>query len=361
MMILLFLSLLANSQTATIPNNKLSIGKTGAADKTIEFNLSKAGATANPKIKWNNSSSKLQFSNDGTNFTAFDGVSSDYNSSQMIQNIGLDAAVSANALTVSLKTQDGGDPAGGDPVKVAFRNATITNGTYDIVSVTGALSLVVSSGSTLGTTNAVARDLYVYLINNAGTAELAITGSLIGIDGGVISTAAEGASGGADSALTFYSTTARSNVAAVLIGKINSTQTTAGTWASAVTSIATLPFQKEIVTNNGGARNSVDRSELICSGSSSIVGQNGTWISSIGNISAGTCTVTLGSSQYSNALFECTATITGHTAMTVHRVISFSKLSSTTFAIYCRESGSGSTTIAACGSFSAVVNCQGLK
>lgn len=52
----------------TIPNNKLVLGKTGAADKTLEFNLTKAGATANPKIKYNNSTSKIQFSNDGSNF-----------------------------------------------------------------------------------------------------------------------------------------------------------------------------------------------------------------------------------------------------------------------------------------------------
>ena len=52
----------------TIPNNSISVGKTGAADKTWDFNLTKAGASTNPKIKWNNSSSKLQFSNDGSNF-----------------------------------------------------------------------------------------------------------------------------------------------------------------------------------------------------------------------------------------------------------------------------------------------------
>jgi len=52
----------------TVPNNTLSLGKTGAADKAVEFNLTKSGASTNPKIKWANSSSKLQFSNDGTNF-----------------------------------------------------------------------------------------------------------------------------------------------------------------------------------------------------------------------------------------------------------------------------------------------------
>lgn len=59
----------ALAQTTTIPNNTVSIGKTGAANKIIEFNLTKSGASANPKIRWNNSSSKIQFSNDGTSFT----------------------------------------------------------------------------------------------------------------------------------------------------------------------------------------------------------------------------------------------------------------------------------------------------
>lgn len=68
-LILFFISSTAFAQTAVIPNNKVALGKTGAADKTIEFNLTKAGASTNPKIKWANSSSKLQYSNDGTTFT----------------------------------------------------------------------------------------------------------------------------------------------------------------------------------------------------------------------------------------------------------------------------------------------------
>lgn len=59
----------------TIPNNKIVIGKTGAADKIIEFNLTKSGASTNPKIKYNNSTQKLQISNDGT--TYFDIPASD--------------------------------------------------------------------------------------------------------------------------------------------------------------------------------------------------------------------------------------------------------------------------------------------
>lgn len=53
---------------AVIPNNTVSFGKTGAADKTLEANLSKSGASTNPKIKWDNATSLWKRSNDGTTF-----------------------------------------------------------------------------------------------------------------------------------------------------------------------------------------------------------------------------------------------------------------------------------------------------
>lgn len=64
----LLLLLSTTSFAQVIPKNTVSIGKTGAANKSIEFNLTKAGASTNPQIRWNNSTSKLQSSNDGTNF-----------------------------------------------------------------------------------------------------------------------------------------------------------------------------------------------------------------------------------------------------------------------------------------------------
>ncbi len=46
--------------------DKVTVGRPTAADRTIIFN--KGAGAANPAIKWNNSSSKIQFSNDGTTF-----------------------------------------------------------------------------------------------------------------------------------------------------------------------------------------------------------------------------------------------------------------------------------------------------
>jgi hypothetical protein len=77
-------------------------------------------------------------------------------------------------------------------------------------------------------------------MNNAGTLELAavnISGGNDLTETGVISTTAEGGAGAADSASTIYSTTSRSSLAYRVIGYIESTQSTAGTWATAPSTI----------------------------------------------------------------------------------------------------------------------------
>jgi hypothetical protein len=77
-------------------------------------------------------------------------------------------------------------------------------------------------------------------MNNAGTIELAA----VNISGGnqldetnLITTTAEGGLGAADSATVIYSTTARTSVAYRVIGFIDSTQATAGSWATAPSTI----------------------------------------------------------------------------------------------------------------------------
>lgn len=140
-------------------------------------------------------------------------------SSAQIQTIS--GSVAANDLTV-----------GAGALTLGFRSTTLTSGT--ITTVTGTpSSLVVPSGATLGTTNAVASSIAVIALNNAGTIELAVINTAGGVsldETGLISTTA--ISTGADLANVIYSTTARSNVAYRVIGFVNSTQATAGTWAT---------------------------------------------------------------------------------------------------------------------------------
>lgn len=137
-----------------------------------------------------------------------------------IQTIG--ASVAASALTVSA----------GD-LSLDFRSTTLGSGTVSSVSGTP-VNLVVPSGATLGTINAVQSQLVVIAMNNAGTIELAV----VNLSGGnnldettLISTTA--VSSAADAANVVYSTAARTNLPFRVIGLIQSTQATAGTWATA--------------------------------------------------------------------------------------------------------------------------------
>jgi hypothetical protein len=139
------------------------------------------------------------------------------------------ATVSANALTVTLNA-----------TTLDFRSSTLTSGTVVSRAVTSAISVTVSSGSTLGTVSATQSRIVVLALDNAGTVELAVVNISGGNDlteTGLISTTAEGGAGAADSASVVYSTTARTNVAYRVVGYIESTQATAGTWATTPSTI----------------------------------------------------------------------------------------------------------------------------
>jgi len=167
--------------------------------------------------------------------------------SDLIKNLIISTSVASNALTVALKTKAGNDPSASDPVQISFRSSTASSGSYNTRSIIAATSVVVSSGSTLGTTDNVAATLYVYALDNAGTVEVAISNYLFP-DNSIQSSTAEGGAGGADSANILYSTTARSNVPVRLIGQINITQTTAGTWVSNATTITSNPVSNIATT-----------------------------------------------------------------------------------------------------------------
>jgi hypothetical protein len=155
------------------------------------------------------------------------------NSFSLIHNLGLSVSVASNALTIAVKQKDGTDPSTGSAaVKAAFRNSTLTNGTYNIREITAPLSFTVSSGSTLGHASGINHGVYVYLIDNAGALELAVS-QILFPESGLVTTTAEGGAGGADSNNVVYSATARTSVPFRVIGKIISNQSTAGLWASA--------------------------------------------------------------------------------------------------------------------------------
>ena len=169
------------------------------------------------------------------------------NSTDLLQNVGIAASVAANDLTIAVKTSAGSDASSSDPIKASFGSSTITSGQLSIVSLTAALSLTISSGSTLGQRNATESDIYVFLINNAGTIKLGVSRVKLPEDA-LWTSVAEGGAGGADLSYELYSDAVYTNVRIRCIGMITNTQATAGTWATSpskivVASRSMLPAQ----------------------------------------------------------------------------------------------------------------------
>lgn len=155
-----------------------------------------------------------------------------------------------NAVTFALKTKAGTDPSATDIVYFVFRNATAATGDYTTIQVTAATSIVVSSGSTLGTVSSnVPFKVWIVAFNDAGTVRLAVINTVLGgatptsvypLGGFVVaSSTAEGGAGAADSAQVFYTGTAVSSKAYSILAyaAYETGVTTAGAWASSPTRI----------------------------------------------------------------------------------------------------------------------------
>jgi hypothetical protein len=140
------------------------------------------------------------------------------------------ATVASNILTLGL-----------NPCSLDFRSSTASSGATTTRNVTASISMTVSNGSTLGTSSGVLSIFAVLAIDNAGTVELAVVnanGYGFLDERVLISTTAEGGTGTADSGTVIYSTTARTSVPFRVVGYIQSTQATAGAYASSPSNIA---------------------------------------------------------------------------------------------------------------------------
>jgi len=179
-----------------------------------------------------------------------------------IENLTLVCSVGSSALTIAVKTLAASDASATDIARVAFRSSTVTSGAFVVRDISAALSLVISSGSTLGHLNTIPAYIYVYAIDNAGTVELAVSTRKFD-ETTVQSTTAEGGAGGADSSTVLYSTTSRSNVAIRLIGRLTSNQTASGTWAAVPTLVTMTPLaapepRSEVYLETGNGRGSTN-------------------------------------------------------------------------------------------------------
>lgn len=151
------------------------------------------------------------------------------------------ASVASNALTVTL-----------NPTTLDFRSSTLGSGNVNTRTIGTAISAVVPSGATLGTTNATLSKVMLLAIDNAGTVELAVCNGSLALDESTLisTTLLDSAS---DSASVIYSATARTNVPFRIVGYVESTQATAGTWATAPSKIQGIGGQiRQASTTSGG-------------------------------------------------------------------------------------------------------------
>jgi hypothetical protein len=200
---------IANSIGATaITNDKIL----SVANTKITGNITSSQITSNPTFYGNVSVTGTLAATGGITAT---GITS------KIQPI--TASVAASALTITL-----------NPTILDFRASPLTSGTVTTIAVPAAISVVIPSTSTMGTVSAQQSRIVVIAINNAGTVELAavnISGGSVLDETTLITTTAAVAAG--NSATAYYSTTARTSVAYRVVGYVESTQATAGTWATA--------------------------------------------------------------------------------------------------------------------------------
>jgi hypothetical protein len=145
------------------------------------------------------------------------------------------ASVAGNALTIAVKTLAGNNPSSSDPVFLLFRDASAG---YAVIEQTAALSITVPAGATLGTVNGQANRIWVGVFNNGGTAALGVYNSLNSSGPSIVpwdeSSPANGTgiTSGSTSPQLWYTATTLSAKVFRILGYVESTQATAGTWAT---------------------------------------------------------------------------------------------------------------------------------
>jgi hypothetical protein len=157
------------------------------------------------------------------------------------------AAVGSDALTISVVSAAAAAPSSAAPVDIVFRNVTPATGSPTTISLTGATTLVIPSGATMGASSGVTFRLWVCAFNDAGTVRLAAL-NCRAASGGIYSLSAYGISTsatigtGSDNTQTFYGSTGVTDKAFTILGYVTyeSGLSTAGTYDAAPTVVQTF-------------------------------------------------------------------------------------------------------------------------
>lgn len=152
----------------------------------------------------------------------------------------INAVAVGNTIVISLLATGGGVPTPSNPVVVRLRSA-LNSGVFTSYAVTAANTFTISAGSSLGCAGSENVRIHVGLMGVGGNIELfAWTATLTAINSiykpqssGLITTTAEGGTGGADSAQTLYSAAARVSAPWIYAGYLEiASGAAAGTWSN---------------------------------------------------------------------------------------------------------------------------------
>ena len=178
--------------------------------------------------------SNVYISTDGAGTWFTRGISAiGYNEATNLQ---LNATVASNALTIALKDRNGNDPSGSSPIVLSFRDTVAANGDTTQVAVSSALSITVPATATLGTTSTNTARIWITLFNNGGAPLLGVIVCTTGTQTTPLDETtpqnATAISTGANSGGVFYAASGLSGNAFRILGYLDITETTAGTWAT---------------------------------------------------------------------------------------------------------------------------------
>lgn len=182
-------------------------------------------------------------------------------------NAGCRTSVSGNALTVTLTTADGSDPSAINPVIVALRGVSASDGLSLQKRIEGPLTLTVPNTATLGTVNGLAAFLR-FSVGWDGTRFLcSIMGGGFGpeIDAKQSVTYMTELGTGSDTAFLEYADIATATSCFLIpIAVIKITEASAGVWATDATSLYVNPrpyfgnVKKEVIGNGAANHGSTD-------------------------------------------------------------------------------------------------------
>ena len=135
----------------------------------------------------------------------------------------LTASVASNQLTLTLA-----------PTRLDFRSPTLSDGSISTVS-SSTLTLTVPNGTTLGTANGIASRLVVLAVYDGSTVQLAVNNLAGGLqldETNLVTTTTSGSS-----ITAVYAASAVTNKPYRVVGLVDITEATAGTWATAPTTV----------------------------------------------------------------------------------------------------------------------------